>query len=158
MTTICRKFKRVELAPVHNIQCADSLVARYGWSNMMPRFLVVQVFLRGNGLKLQSWTKLVETNVKSSCKFKKWLTFLKKIPPLPPYINVESGHVLLLSASNIANNILLGGEEVFHRNFFFVKFVSTVLSGIVGNYNFWKYPTKLLKRITMHSDMLYALN
>ena len=45
-------MKRVELAPVISVQCADSLVARYGWSNIMPRFLGVQVFLRGKEFKL----------------------------------------------------------------------------------------------------------
>ena len=158
MTTICRKFKRVELAPVHNMQCADSLVARYGWSNMMPRFLVVQVFLRGNGLKLQSWTKLVETNVKSSCKFKKWLTFFKKNSSLTSLYQCWIWPCFAAISLKHRKQHFTGGRGGFSQKIFFVKFVSTVLSGIVGNYNFWKYPTKLLKRITMHSDMLYALN
>ena len=50
--------------------------------------------------------------------------FLKKIPTLPPYINVESGQVLLLSAQNFANNM-----KNFTENFFF-EFFSTVLSKI----------------------------
>ena len=50
--------------------------------------------------------------------------FLKKIPTLPPYINFESGQVLLLSAQNFANNM-----KNFTENFFF-EFFSTVLSKI----------------------------
>ena len=45
-------MKRVELAPVRKVQCRDSVVARYGWSNIMPRFMGVQVFLIGKGFKL----------------------------------------------------------------------------------------------------------
>ena len=36
--------------------------------------------------------------------------------PLPPYINVEPGQILLLSAYNFGNNIEKG---VFHQNFYF---------------------------------------
>ena len=116
-------------------------------------------FLRGNGVKLQSWTKLVEANVKSSCKFKKWLTFFKKNYPPYPLISMLNLAMFCCHQPKTLQATFYWGRG-FSQKFFFVEFVATVLSGIVGNYNFWKYPTKLLKRITitMHSNMLYALN
>ena len=56
--------------------------------------------------------------------------FNSQFSPLPPYINVESGQVLLSKAQNFANNIDLEGEGFFAQKYIFY-FVSTVLSKIV---------------------------
>ena len=56
-----------------------------------------------------------------SSKFKKWLHFSKSnLSPLPPYINVESGQVLLSNTWNIGNTIDLGGERFFHSKIDFL--------------------------------------
>ena len=83
---------------------------------------------------LQSWTTLVETNVKNSCA---WLTFLKTNIPLWP----------------------IGGEGFLRKNF--VSNLSQQLENCWRKFwkmlhNFGKCSAELLKNIKMHINRLYV--
>ena len=97
----------------------------YRWKVYWEKTNSVHSHFRGDA-------KLITTTLNKTCwdkswkssKFKKYFNFLNsQFSPLPSYINVESGQVLLSKAQNFANNIDLEGE-----GFFSLKNIFSILS------------------------------